>query len=183
MQVCLKDNNNLGLTEGDLMSNSIDRMELPQWYDENKMVLMVVNPNTVYVYWEFAFSQNKAMRENQLIVRLFEQTPDYQPQELVKSVALPPFTDNWYFNDLQPDHDYRADLGWEQNGVFYSLIKSNIVNVPPADPLNSTGQTKWQPVALQQLHKIITTPTARPTETVNEVVEKMPFYMGIHEKS
>ncbi len=168
------------------MSNSIDRMELPQLYDENKMVLMVVNPHTIFLYWELAFSQSQAVQDHQLIVRLFEQPPEQKLHEqprLVTSVVLPPFTTNWYFNELQPDHHYRADIGWEHNSVFYSLIKSNIVNVPPAEPPGITSQAKWRSVEQVQLHKTITTPTVRSVETINELVEQMSFYMGIHEKS
>jgi hypothetical protein len=73
------------------------------------------------------------------------------------------------------------DMGWERNGVFYSLIKSNIVNVPPAEPLGLTGQAKSVEQE-QKLHKTITATTVRPVETVNELVEQMSFYMGIHEK-
>ncbi len=168
------------------MSNSIDRMELPHWYDENKMVLMVVNPHTAFLYWELAFSQSQAVQEHQLIVRLFEQPPEQELHEqprLIISAAIPPFTNNWYFNELQPDHHYRADMGWEQNEVFYSLIKSNIVNVPLAEQPSITGQTKWRSVEQEQLHKTITGPTVRVSETVNQLVDQMSFYMGIHEKS
>jgi len=168
------------------MSNSIDRMELPKWYDENKMVLMVVDPHTVFLYWELAFSQNQAMKEHQIILRLFEQPLEQQLQEqprLVTSVVLPAYTENWYFNELQPDSLYRAEIGWKQNGAFYSLIKSNIVNVPPAEPLGITGQAKWQSVEHRLLPKTFTAPTARPIETLDEVIQQMSFYMGMHEKS
>jgi len=162
-------------------------MELPKWYDENKMVLMVVDPHTVFLYWELAFSQNKAMQEQQIVLHLFEQTMEQQQQReqprLVTSVVLPAYTENWYFNELQPECLYRAEIGLKQDDSFYSLIKSNIVNVPPAEPLGITGQAKWQSVQHRLLPKTISAPTARPIETLDEVIQQMSFYMGMHEKS
>ncbi|KAF1086254.1 hypothetical protein SPSYN_00998 [Sporotomaculum syntrophicum] len=164
------------------MLSSIDRMELPRWYDENKMVLMVVTPHTVFLYWELAFSQWKAVAGHQLIVRLFALAPE-QPTEqprLVTSAALPVGTENWYFNDLPADSQYQADMGWEQDGVFYSLLKSNSVRVPPAEPLGVAREAQWQSMKLGHLPGNIAATTSKPDITVNEILNQMSFYMGIH---
>ncbi|WP_347488637.1 DUF4912 domain-containing protein [Desulfoscipio sp. XC116] len=166
------------------MLKLIDRMELPQWYDENKMVLLVVDPYTVYLYWQLAFSQCKAIKEHQQVLRLFELPPEQLAHEqpgLLNSILLPAFTDNWYFNELKPGCRYQADMGWEQNGVFYSIIKSNTVNMPPAAPSATTSQAKWRPVEHLQETAII--PAALPTQTVKELIQQMSFYMGINEAS
>ncbi|AGL03272.1 DUF4912 domain-containing protein [Desulfoscipio gibsoniae] len=165
------------------MINCIDRMELPQWYDENKMVLLVVNPHTAYLYWELAFSQNRAVQEHQPVVRLFELPPGQQDEQprLVKSIVLPAFTNNWYFNDLQPGCHYQAEMGWEQNGIFYCMIKSNNIIAPPAAPMSTPVQAQWRPV--EQRNEVTKAPTNRPPGTVQELIQQMSFYMGINEAS
>lgn len=165
------------------MLSSIDRIELPQWYDENKMVLMPVTPHTVFLYWELAFCQWRAVADHQLIVRLFTLAPDQQPPEqarLVRSVALPVATENWYFNELPADSQYQADMGWEHDGVFYSLIKSNSVRVPPAEPLGVAVESQWQSMKLGHRSDSIAATNTKPDITVNEILNQMSFYMGIH---
>ena len=167
------------------MAQPIDRMELPKWYDDNRLVLMVVTPYSVFLYWELAFSQNQDTEGHQLAARLFElsmEKPSEQPT-LIKREPLPPYTENWYFNDLQPDRYYRAEIGWEENGVFYSIIKSNVVNIPPANPTYMSEPTKWQTLG-RNPEPPITRPaqtTTLNTLTVNELLQDMSFYMGIHQ--
>ena len=168
------------------MSRNIDRMELPKWYDDNRLTLMVVTPHSVFLYWELAFSQNRAAQGRQLVARLFDlprEQPEQQPV-LVKSEILPPFTENWYFNDLQPDRYYRAEMGWEEQGVFYSIIKSNKVIIPPANPTYMSGQVKWQNLEDQPQNTVTrsVSDSELGTGTVQEVLQQMSFYMGIHDE-
>lgn len=164
------------------MPTFIDRMELPQWYDENKIAFLVVNPTTAYLYWELAFSQCKALQEHQPILRLFELSPQqhFKPPRLVTRIDLPAYTDNWYFNELQSDRQYQADIGWEHNGVFFIILRSNTISMPPAAPLAVPNRVKWQPVNHIPERPA---PTAGPLVTVDELIDQMSFYMGIKEVS
>ena len=164
------------------MSGSIDRMELPQWYDENALVMLAVSPDTVFLYWEFAFGQVKALRKRQLMLHLYQLPPnsgyDSQSPRLVQSVELPPLTNNWYFNELKPARRYRAEIGWSDDGRFYSLMKSNTVQVPPATPSPATREIQWQSIdVLTTEQTTATEPTI--SQTVHEIIDSMSFYMGM----
>lgn len=162
---------------------NLDRMDLPQWYDRNQMVIMVVDPYTIYTYWELSFSQWDALNNRQLILRLYESNMDQefesQPR-LLESIILPPFTENWYFNSLQPVRRFQAELGFElaSNNRFFSIIKSNVVEIPPAAPYTTTHQTEWQIVKCPvEQGNALNNPISKK---VQELIQNMSFYMGIN---
>ncbi|HBX24037.1 MAG TPA: DUF4912 domain-containing protein [Desulfotomaculum sp.] len=170
------------------MTRDIDQMELPRWYDENTLTMLVVNPNSVFLYWELAFGQTKTLQERLLVLKLYELSPESghesENPRLVQSVELPPLTNDWYFHDLKPACRYRAEMGWENGHRFYSFIKSNIVEVPPASPVTATAlQPRWQPVEITTATKATTATTTtgeQPVKaTVQELIDSMSFYMGI----
>jgi len=173
------------------VSRDIDRMKLPRWYDENTLAMLVVNPNSVFLYWELAFGQIKTLQERLLVLKLYELSSElgYESENprLVKSVELPPLTNDWYFHDLKSACRYRAEMGWENGHRFYSFIKSNIVDLPPASPSTTTAlPTRWQPVDITTPKTTTSTTTTTTTydeqpvmATVQELIDSMSFYMGI----
>jgi len=170
------------------MTRDIDLMELPRWYDENILTMLVVNPNSVFLYWELAFGQTKTLQERSLVLKLyelsFESGHESENPRLVQSVKLPPLTNDWYFHDLEPACRYRAEMGWENGHRFYSFIKSNIVEVPPATPsIVTTLQNRWQPVNITTEPNTTTSATITSEQTVKatvqELIDSMSFYMGI----
>lgn len=165
------------------MTRDIDRMELPQWYDENILTMLVVSPHTVFLYWELAFGQARTLSDRRLVLRLYEVSPrpgyENVHRSLVGNVVLPPLTGNWYFNDLQPGRRYRAELGWEKDHRFYCIIKSNSVELPPATPSDTAPEhTNRQPLDVKPAP-----PTETPAQTiratVRELIDSMSFYMGM----
>lgn len=166
------------------MLHYIDRMELPQWYDENFMTMLVVNPDTIFAYWEFSFGQCKALNGWKPVLKLYELTPDGETgpeSKLARTVLLPPFVDNWYFRGLQPQHRYQAEIGWEQDNHFYTVIKSNIVEVPPASPFAEPGQVEWRAITGMSTDKSIKMDDSRAMDdTARRIYNTMPFYMGIN---
>lgn len=168
------------------MLHYIDRMELPKWYDENVMMLMIVNPNTAYAYWELSFGQCRALSGWKPLLKLYRLSPQQngntEPQ-LVRTIALPPFTENWYFYDLKPQSSYRAELGWEQGGHYYTIIKSNCIILPPSDSLDTPGDVQWRRTTFERpdLKKQNMAPAKTLTEPkkMENTFETMPFYMGI----
>jgi len=172
------------------VTRDIDQMELPRWYDENTLTMLVVNPNSVFLYWELAFGQTKTLQERLLVLKLYELSSESghesENPRLVQSVELPPLTNDWYFHYLKPACRYRAEMGWENGHRFYSFIKSNIVEVPPASPATATAtalQPRWQPVEITTATKATTATTTTDEQpvkaTVQELIDSMSFYMGI----
>lgn len=167
------------------MLNYIDRMELPQWYDENMMKMIVVNPKTTYLYWELSFGQWKALHGCQLLLNLYELPFDEEEiskPQLIKKIPLPPLTDNWYFENLQPAHCYQADMSWEKDRQCYRIIRSNIVELPPATPFALPRKVEWLSAEDQVItvNKSINQPTK---ETMQDLIDSMSFYMGINKVS
>ncbi|MBF7083958.1 DUF4912 domain-containing protein [Desulfallas sp. Bu1-1] len=167
------------------MLHYIDRMELPQWYDENLMIMLVVNPDTIYAYWELSFGQCKALNGWKPVLKLYELPPDKEAESeprLIRTSPLPPFTDNWYFKNLQPQRRYQAEIGWEQDNHFYTIIKSNIVDVPPAAPVAVPGQVEWRAVAgiAPSQDNKIEYDYRSVEDAVQQLFNTMPFYMGIN---
>lgn len=165
------------------MTRDFDRLEPPKRYDENTMTMLVVSPDTVFLYWELAFGQARTLTDRRLVLRLYELSPQsgYENENplLVRSVELPPLTDDWYFHDLKPARRYRAEMGWEKDNRFYSIIKSNIAEVPPAAPSSPPKtKTRRQPVDVTTASE--TGFAEQPIQaTVQELIDSMSFYMGI----
>ncbi|SFH24878.1 hypothetical protein SAMN05660649_04412 [Desulfotomaculum arcticum] len=160
------------------MSINIERFELPEWYDDNLMTLLVVNQHSIYLYWEMCFEQWKILDGNQLVVNLYELNSDgVDPgNRLVRRHTLPPFTGDWYFHNLQPGRRYQAEICCQQNDRQLSIMKSNIVAVPPAGPYQGLREVEWRSVdGIGDMG----TPAKAPAETMKELVNTMSFYMGI----
>ncbi|WP_169726473.1 DUF4912 domain-containing protein [Desulfotruncus alcoholivorax] len=160
------------------MGVDIDRLELPKWYDDNLMTLLVVNQNSIYLYWEMCFEQWRILNGNRLVINLYELNSDAEGpgNRLVQSHTLPPFTGDWYFYNLQPDRRYQAEICYQQNDRLISIMKSNIVALPPAEPYRGSRKVEWRSV---EGINAIGTPAKEPNVTMKELVNTMSFYMGI----
>ncbi|MGB9802562.1 DUF4912 domain-containing protein [Desulfofundulus sp.] len=106
-------------------------MELPRQYNENRLVLMIQEPAVIFSYWELSRGQWESLGEGcSLFLRLYSlgSTPG---GTILREVSLPPFTNDWYFRDLLPEHVYQAEIGYYGlNGEFYPLLRSNRVLTP-----------------------------------------------------
>ena len=160
------------------MGIDIDRLELPKWYDDNLMTLLVVNQNSIYLYWEMCFEQWKILNGNQLVINLYELNSDVEDpgNRLVQRHTLPPFTGNWYFQNLQPNRRYQAEICNQHNDRLLSIMKSNIVAVPPAGSYRGPRKVEWRSV---EGINATGAPAREPSVTMKELVNTMSFYMGI----
>lgn len=115
---------------------------VPGMYNQNYLQLMVVNPTTLYAYWELsertitAVTRHYRTTWGQLpkIIRI------YQDESLVTSIPQPgqKYTDtavneanSWYFTNVSPATAYVADLGtWNIYQQFIPIIRSNVIATP-----------------------------------------------------
>jgi len=162
------------------MAQNIDQLELPQWYDKNIITLLVVNPDTVYVYWELCFGQYKNIRGRQMVLHLYELPTGAEngyDRIMIRRICLPPFTEDCYIYDLCPTRCYQVELSWEQSGRYYGIIKSNSVELPPSAPNSSNREIVWRsPVGPVEPN---VGRGGEIKETLKELLEGMSFYMGI----
>jgi hypothetical protein len=116
--------------------------DLPYHYDDNKVVLMVRDPWTIYAYWEIRKdiegAVKKEMQKRRLVVsksllRVYDVTendPDRNPK-IVFDFELKNWADNWYINDLHPGRQWMVDIGiLSTKGDFFRLARSNMVKTP-----------------------------------------------------
>lgn len=117
--------------------------ELPATYGENVLHLLVQSPRVIFAYWELSEGHIRIVTEHgDLFLKLYNSDlKDGFPAKgyLCRKVKLPPFTGNWYFHDLDPGRFYYCELGFEQDGVFYPLLRSNQTETPRAGRVQLTA--------------------------------------------
>lgn len=123
---------------------------LPTAYNQNYLQLMVVNPTTLYAYWEIAERTIAAVTRHYntswihmpKIIRIYENDADLSslPQDGAKYSDFQVHdASSWYFHELTPSRSYTADFGTLNiYGQFIPLIRSNRMTTPrnsvPAAP-------------------------------------------------
>lgn len=121
------------------MESSLYGMQLPAYYGENYLRLMVQGPSIAFAYWEVSPHrlQVLAVRREQLFLRLYR---DFAVP--CQDVALPGLCNNWYFYNLNAGSGYRCELGIWRKWKFYPLLQSNLINIPPGT-VSPNGSAKF----------------------------------------
>jgi hypothetical protein len=105
--------------------------DLPTSYGRNRLVLLVVDPYLIHVYWDLDSAVPPAAGARP-ILRFHESQAD---QTRPFDVDIDFTTSSWYVNLWSPGKVYYADVGWRnQDGSFIQLARSNVVDTPPAWP-------------------------------------------------
>ena len=112
---------------------------LPKKYGDNKIVLMIRDPYTLFTYWEINDEQiNKIKLEikkrnlsiKNIIIRLYKIGKD-NSLSIFDDYVLDLDMDHYYINDLIPGYKWIIDIGILTNDKsFFSLSKSNVVQTP-----------------------------------------------------
>lgn len=146
--------------------------ELPAVYHENLLCLMVQAPDVVFAYWDFSRGHLHTISgEKKLVLCL------YQDRLLNHKVALPPFTHDWYFRDVQPGSAYYCELGFQgPGGTFFPLLRSNRVNTPGLSQAAEEDALAAAAIGLD-----FAPLTAGPGRSYkkDDLMKEMAFYMGI----
>jgi hypothetical protein len=109
------------------MLNATD--QLPVEKGENTLVLLVQSPRVLFTYWEVSAAVRESLKGREMVLRLCTaENGRFSPREVV---APPFFAGDWYFRDVIPGGHYRCELGWTENGGFYPLLYSEVVETPP----------------------------------------------------
>lgn len=145
---------------------------LPVVYHENVLFLMVQQPDVIFAYWDMSSGHLQTIGDQkQLILCL------YKNNQLNRKIALPPFTNNWYFRDVEPDHVYFCELGFSGAGfgnTFIPLLRSNRVTTPRITP---GEEDKWE---TRRVTVAVDASLSEPEERykVKDLVNSQAFYMG-----
>jgi len=124
------------------MDNS-ESFDIPSGYNDNKIVLMVRDPWTIYSYWEISKEVKDSTLENirkeglfpsKIVLRLYDLTEiEGLKYRAVRDFELEEWTDNWYINAGGEGKNWMAEIGILcANGKFFCLARSNAVTTPCA---------------------------------------------------
>ncbi len=119
--------------------------DLPHYYGDNKIILMVRDPWTIYAYWEVKKDIEDEAREkmrrrgldiSRNILRVYDVTendPDLDPK-VVFDLELNGRAGDWYIHAVRPGREWMVDIGiLSTRGDFFRLARSNAVRTPVHD--------------------------------------------------
>jgi len=114
---------------------------LPESYNKDKLVLLPVNPNWIYAYWDFSRKTRESVQKKagnvRFVIRLHDVTyVIFNGFNAHRSFEADVDLDwgNYYFQVPNSNADYLCQLGYIENGRFVPLLASNVVRTPPISP-------------------------------------------------
>ena len=117
--------------------------KLPENYGDNKVVLMVRDPWTIYSYWEISTDNKNKVREeiekrgltpSKSILRVYSVEDREIGSELdhFEDFELREWAETWYVHVNQTGKSWLCDVGiCCKSGEFFCLARSNTVQTPP----------------------------------------------------
>lgn len=160
---------------------------LPTFYDDNMIGFFPQGPGTIFVYWELSLELWEAVTEmGGAFIRLYrvlENDNSEYEYHLTSEIKPPPYTDNWYFDELDPGARYCFEVGGKLgDGSFLPVLKSETVITPPVprfDVLPGQGTVAVEAGNAREDYMRRTHPEeAGKNMELAEVLTSMPFYMG-----
>ncbi len=130
--------------------------EIPQRYNDNKIVLLARDPYWCYAYWDISpdFMGEKAKEAGKsgnydLVLRVYDVTDIvFNGGNAHKFIDIKVSGDsnNWYINVWASDRSYIVDLGFKtSDGRFILIARSNAVSTP-RDRVSDKTDEEWMVV-------------------------------------
>lgn len=161
-----------------------ESVPLPDAYGKDRLVLMSIDPYWVHAYWEIAprrapkppRSADTETGQPSWILRVYDVTfIDFDGTNAHSSfdIRITPEARNWYINLWSAGKSLCAELGLlHPDGTFSSLVRSNVIQTPPAWVSPDTEE-RWVRVEWEQTrHLPVQAPGA--SETVAPVPRPGP---------
>ena len=130
---------------------------LPDVYHVDRIRLFAQSPRKLYLYWEFARNPFETLRRAfganaaryALVVRLLSvETGEVSWHEAAPSRS------QWF--NVQPDHTYRAEVGFFARGrAFIRLLSSNAVRTPRAGVAREAAATDEFRVTAEEFAQVL----------------------------
>lgn len=141
---------NIAATKFDLgQSDTVEKLAvvdeglptLPGGYGETKIVLLPIDPNWVYVYWDIPNEDREKLRQQggkQLALRVCDVTEidlDTQGPHSVEFYECDELAREWHIPVPMSDRDYLVEIGYITNGRRWLMLARSLhVRVPPIYP-------------------------------------------------
>lgn len=123
--------------------------EIPREYGENRIVLLVRDPEWVYAYWEVTpdalgdANRRAGDPEARLTLRVYDVT---EAKDLTSfwDIELYQRIGNWYIEVGRPERTYLVDIGMKSRaGTFATIARSNTGQTPPNAPSPRFDEEWW----------------------------------------
>ena len=124
------------------ISFAFNTPELPQAYDENRLVLLPRSPRSLFAYWDI---RRDIAPGHQPVLRLY--SIETGSSALQQEIVLFQEANNWYINIPDNGGLYFAHLGYLIDGKFVPWLTSNRVQAPPARA-SAKVDPAWPPLEL-----------------------------------
>jgi hypothetical protein len=115
----------------------VDDVPLPERYDVDEVVLMPVDPKTIFLYWEVrertADLARKRTPGGRLIVRIVAVTANWEgPRVETRDIEVDELVGDRFVRDLPSGAVLRAAVGWSMKTDFEPLSVAMEMTAPPA---------------------------------------------------
>ncbi len=132
--------------------------ELPEDYGDNRMVLIVRDPECLFAYWELRkdvlsniLNALGSMAHNaKMVLRVYDVTDvifNGNNAHTYFDIELTGKARSWYIHTGKPNRSFCADIGFlTPNGTFRLIARSNPVKTPPAGVSEVVDET-WMSIA------------------------------------
>ena len=139
--------------------------DLPNSYQDTKIVLMVRDPFWAFTYWDLSAATtakvNSLMQEHygaiKPILRIYDVTDvDFDGKNAHRSFDIAIFLEarNWYINLGISSRSYLVDLGLvDAQGNFYLIARSNVVKTPRDGPSDVIDE-EWMAVDFEEIYAL-----------------------------
>ncbi|NPV71663.1 MAG: DUF4912 domain-containing protein [Firmicutes bacterium] len=136
---------------------AVTEYSVPSRYGDNRVALMVRDPNWLYAYWEVQPEWQQArsredgveLMETVPVLRLYDITGG---QRMHQDIRLTDQSDSWYLGLATPAHTYYAEIGrLSRWGRFVPMARSNVVLTPPAG-VSDAMSAEWPPIGWTGLY-------------------------------
>ena len=120
----------------------LEKAEIPEKYNEDRLTLLVRDPWWLYAYWEITPQTWEKVRAQigahislKEVLRVYDVTdvPEFRGDNAQSffDIELTPFANNWYVNVGADGRNYCVDIGLRTaQGEFYKILRSNVVKTP-----------------------------------------------------
>jgi len=122
--------------------------DLPFSYGETELVLMPVDPFSIFVYWDFSPKDWKTVqaRRHPVVLRVYDVTNirfNGSNAHTFFDLQVALDSQNWYVPLWSAEKSLCAELGWlDPDGKFRPIVRSNFIQTPRAG-VSTYTEERW----------------------------------------
>lgn len=148
--------------------------KLPVVYHENVLCLLVQKPDVLFAYWDLSPGHLEVVgRQKKLILCL------YKEGSRNKKIDLPPFSNNWYFRQVEPGCEYFCELGIDGgDDTFIPILRSGSMNTPR---LAAIEEEIWETGRVDVYDAARPLPGGGKDDGTSDIFSSISLYMGYRE--